>query len=175
MELSPQKGRDIGGNKFSIASSPFFLYLSWQRLSSCIFKGYPRSGYCELRATFFWGTSDGLLPPGNMGQKTVVDWLQQKRPYCSANNLASKGSCETQGTRQMHLAGWWDFLLKLSVTVRGIPSPPPSPHLNYPAVLNKCPRKELELATHISATPGLMLQISLFSEVAYRALLFALS
>lgn len=74
----------------------------------------------------------------------------------------------------MHLTGWWAFLLKLSVTVRRIPSPPPSPHMNYTAVLNKCPRKELELATNISATPGLMLQISLFSEAAYRVLLFAL-
>lgn len=75
----------------------------------------------------------------------------------------------------MNLTGWWDFLLKLSVTVRGIPSPPPSLHLNYTAVLNKCPRKELELATNISATHALMLQISLLSEVAYRALVFAFS
>lgn len=119
-------------------------------------------GYLLLE--YFWQSA----PPW-------AEWMLQKRPCCSDNNLASKGSCETQGTRQMHLTGWWDFLLKLSVTVRIIPSPPLSRHLNYTAILHKCPRKELELATNISATHGLMLQILLFSEVAYRALLFDLS
>lgn len=154
---------------------PLCLFSSTLSSSSCIFKGYPRSGYYELRATFFWSIFDSLLLAGNMGQRTVADWLQQKRPYCSANTLVSKGGCEAQGTRQMPLTGWWDFLLNLWVTMRGILSPPPSPHLNYTTVLNKYPREELELATNISATHGLMHQISLFREVTYRALLFALS
>lgn len=72
-----------------------------------------------------------LLPSRNMGQKTDAKRLQQKWPHCSTNNLASKGSCEAQDIGQMHLTGLQDFLFKFSVTVRGIFSPPLSPHLTW--------------------------------------------
>lgn len=70
-----------------------------------------------------------ILPPRNIGQKTDAERLQQKWPPCSTNNLASKGSCEAQNTGQMPLTGWQGILFKFSVTVRGILSPPPFPHL----------------------------------------------
>lgn len=82
-------------------------------------------------------TNSGLLSFGKAaplqehGQKTDAERLQQKWPHCSTNNLASKGSCEAQDIGQMHLTGLQDFLFKFSVTVRGIFSPPLSPHLTW--------------------------------------------
>lgn len=138
----------VGGNKFSITSPPF---------SSTLDDKYTPPAFSGLLSFGVFLTLCSATR--NMGQKTVTDWLQQESLHCSANNLVSKGSCESQ-------ADAFDRISSQAIgdcEMNSISSSLPTSALY--TVLNKCPRKELELATNFSATHGLIVQIPLFREV----------
>lgn len=128
------------------------LLLHFQRMSRIWI--VRTQGYFLLE--YFWHS---VPPPGTWGKRQSQTGCSRSRCTALLTTWWARGAVNH---RQMPLTG---FLLKLSVTVRWIPSPPLYPHLHYTTVLNKCPRKELELATNFSATHGLIVQIPLFREV----------
>lgn len=85
--------------------------------------GIMNSGLLSLGKEIYFSR---LLPSRNTGQKTEA---AAEVTMLLCYNLASKASCEARDTKKTHLTGWQDFHFKFSVTVRGILSPPPSPHL----------------------------------------------